>query len=226
MIYLHSRKWTQSLQSLGSSHLPTATSHVFRSCLPSTVALCLHNCSPSLNLPPNPLPTMPQCLPRWTSLWGIIFQERNNCSLKGFATSVPQTDQYYILNPKAFSFDSLPHLFFIISAIHTEHPLPASILGTLQNEDKPFGSKEAANGTRPNKIYTLLFSILWYSYLLISIWGWMTAKWKRKLREKNYFGKCEKGKASFISKMKKHRNWGKKVWGGCWRTVFYVSIFY
>ena len=65
------------------------------------------------------------------------------------------------------------------------------------------------------------------SYFLISIWGWMTGKRKKKVKEeKNCFEKCEKGKASFISKMKRHRNWGKKVWGGCWRTVFYDLIFY
>ena len=83
-----------------------------------------------------------------------------NWALKGFPTSVPQTEQYYFLNPKAVSSDSLPHLLFTIRAGHAECPLPAFMLG-ICSEDKPCSSKEVTSSTWPSKIYTLLLSILW-----------------------------------------------------------------
>ena len=39
-----------------------------------------------------------------------------------------------------------------VGTIHPEQPLPSPILGTLQNEEKPFSSKEAAHSTWPNKM--------------------------------------------------------------------------
>ena len=121
-------------------HLPMPTSRDFPSCITAHFpSACL----------PNPLPSMPQCLPRWKTcdeLFSGKEKKTKNWALKGFPTSVLQTEQYYFLNPKAVSSDSLPHLLFTISAGHAECPLPAFML-EICSEDKPCGSKEVTSST-------------------------------------------------------------------------------
>lgn len=66
------------------------------------------------------------------------------CSVKAFATSIPQTDQFYILYPKHFFSHSVAFLICSLPSAQysTEHLPPRSITESLQNHTSLFVPKK------------------------------------------------------------------------------------